>query len=676
MSPTRSRARREPRRCRSLNDTTAPTLTASWPVFPVGTTRTITFQATLDGTVLPNQIITNTAGLVWSSLPVGPGPRSVHNPASTERDGSGGVNDYFGSEPATVRVNNVAPTKTVTSTSEPHTVGNRVAVGEIVRYRIEVSAPEGSLPNLQIRDLLPNGMMYPQRRHRHVGAGLQRHAARLESTRAATLPLGLGAGPFGTAPWVNATAPMGVVPTFPLPDRGVGSSNSLTINSDVYQTDGDDPYFKLGDLVNADSDGDGEWVVIEFNALVANVAPSPRAAISPTSRQSLRQRVQPQPPVRHVTPPNPSSPTSARSPHPRAATPATPSTTPSPTATSPASTGRPPLTRRSSTCSRRPWFSSPPPSPSPSAVGVAGVANATAGNTVDVTIASVPPGGSVQIEYDAIIDTAIPPGGSIDNTANLGYTSLPGTSGTAPNPTGSTVPGLSGSSTGERQYTGSDGASISVTQVQLAKTIVATSEPTTGSGQFDPTITDLAIGETVTYHLTTTLHEGTTPQVVITDTLPVAPGVLSVVSTAVIFKGANLHASSAPAAPLPDPVITVTDNRPAGGDTYPDQVVFDFGSVLNTPDGAVNADDTVIVEVVARVVDIPANTSGTTLVNAATLNFGAGLVNATDVPIEVVEPQLTINKSANPTSGDAGDTIRFTVTVAHDAMLRPPTPST
>ena len=34
---------------------------------------------------------------------------------------------------------------------------------------------------------------------------------------------------------------------------------------------GDDPWFHFGDLVNADDDGDREYVIVEFNALTVNI---------------------------------------------------------------------------------------------------------------------------------------------------------------------------------------------------------------------------------------------------------------------------------------------------------------------------------------------------------------------------------------------------------------------
>jgi hypothetical protein len=85
----------------------------------------ITVRGTLSNAAMPGAAITNTAFLRWASLDGTPGQRSTHNTASTERtgdDGPGGaLNDYAGSDTATVTI--VAPTlaKRIVATSEAHT---------------------------------------------------------------------------------------------------------------------------------------------------------------------------------------------------------------------------------------------------------------------------------------------------------------------------------------------------------------------------------------------------------------------------------------------------------------------------------------------------------------------------------------------------------------------------
>ena len=79
-------------------------------------------------------------------------------------------------------------------------------------------------------------------------------------------------------------------------------------------------------------------------------------------------------------------------------------------------------------------------------------------------------------------------------------------------------------------YSAADLDTVETRPVQLLKTIASTSLAETGAGQHDPAREDLQIGEEITYTLTVTLPEGTTP-LIVTDQLPTAAGVLSLVGT-------------------------------------------------------------------------------------------------------------------------------------------------
>jgi LPXTG-site transpeptidase (sortase) family protein len=64
------------------DDTSAPTLKVSWPVFKIGEKAKITFDAIYKG---PGKVI-NVARVQWASLMIDPkGPQSPYNPTSTER---------------------------------------------------------------------------------------------------------------------------------------------------------------------------------------------------------------------------------------------------------------------------------------------------------------------------------------------------------------------------------------------------------------------------------------------------------------------------------------------------------------------------------------------------------------------------------------------------------------
>ena len=82
-------------------------INATWTTFPLGSTSTITFSATVATTATPGQVVTNTASTTHSSLPGSPGQVSPLNTFAYERTGNpadpgGAANTYAASDPATV----------------------------------------------------------------------------------------------------------------------------------------------------------------------------------------------------------------------------------------------------------------------------------------------------------------------------------------------------------------------------------------------------------------------------------------------------------------------------------------------------------------------------------------------------------------------------------------------
>jgi uncharacterized repeat protein (TIGR01451 family)/fimbrial isopeptide formation D2 family protein len=82
-------------------------INATWATFPLGSTSTITFSATVAATATPGQVVSNTASTTHTSLPGAPGQLSSYNTVSYERTGNpadpgGAANTYAASDPATV----------------------------------------------------------------------------------------------------------------------------------------------------------------------------------------------------------------------------------------------------------------------------------------------------------------------------------------------------------------------------------------------------------------------------------------------------------------------------------------------------------------------------------------------------------------------------------------------
>lgn len=267
-----------------------------------------------------------------------------------------------------------------------------------------------------------------------------------------------------------------------------------------------------------------------------------------------------------------------------------------------------------------------------------GVTLGVAGNTITATVALLMPGESFTISYQARILDSTAYNSALPNHADLGYDAFAGPGGRADGASANAAIFLQGNGT-------------------VVKTVIATSNPNSGSGAFDPGVTDLTIGEEVTLRLTAVLAEGTT-HVVITDRLPSGPnGVLELISIAPPVLGANVIAEN----PNPTPTLIDTD-----GDGLVDSFRFDFGQVTVLGDNVIDVRDTISIDVTARVPDDPRNISGARLDAPVLLDFGTGTAIAT-VPLDIVEPRLVVDKIALTPDRFLGQIASYEIRVFHAA---------
>ncbi|MEM7213029.1 MAG: isopeptide-forming domain-containing fimbrial protein, partial [Pseudomonadota bacterium] len=242
--------------------------------------------------------------------------------------------------------------------------------------------------------------------------------------------------------------------------------------------------------------------------------------------------------------------------------------------------------------------------------------------TIEIVLDELATGDTLIIEYRATIPDDVAPGLELINTADLTYDSLP----TDDDPN-------------ERDYSISDDAETLTRAPELTKTIIDTT--------FDETVgNDLAIGEEVTFEIRALIPEGTAP-ITITDTLPTTPGTLTFLSAVVTEIGTDIAGSSA----LP---VGATAS-PVGG-----VISFDFGTIINMPDSD-DLGEEIVIQVTARVEDLPANESGDILTNQAQIIFGPNAddtVNA-EASVHIVEPDLSIAKSGPAGPVDAGDRLTY-----------------
>ncbi|TWU59988.1 Serine-aspartate repeat-containing protein D precursor [Rubripirellula tenax] len=579
---------------------------------------------------------------------------------------------------ASVTTKNVAATKSIVTTSEALTTFEsgieRVTIGEIVRYRISVELPEGSITNMQIRDVLPAGLTF-------IDDGTATLAF-VSDSGTITSSTQSGAG--------LASTSSSVVPTYQLTDSAI--SISASVNNDNYQT-GSDVYFKLGDVTNAESDANAEYVIVEFNALVDNNSIS--AANRNDAGELLYNDVyvytggtllydlpNGNRPVLSVVEPlitnvNKTADVTMGD----AGDTVTYTITFTPTSNVDNSDAFD--VRLLDTIPGKMTFGSI------TSVTVGGVAatptNNSAGNTIDLTFARVNEGQTVSITYTATINASVNPNEVLTNTASVTYSSLPGALGTGANATGSSLASLSGVNTnngagetgstiysptsgsfrGERNgsggttgnpndYADTDPHSVTIDGVtSVTKTLISTEFVDAFNGA-----SDVVIGELVTYEIVVTFPEGTIPSAQVVDTLDSGLAYVGMVSSSV--NDLSFSGSLTP---------TVTgDGR---------IVTWNLGSVSDT-NLSNDTDGTVTLRYQAVVLNVAGNQTSTALDNSATFTWGgnpatAVTVDAADVtvvePVIAINTGITVNGNVGQANGDAGDTIRYTITLANSGPV-------
>lgn len=632
-----------------VNNSSAGTVSYDIGTIPAGGSVTVTYSATINASVTPGQTITNTATATTTSLPGTNGTTSnptgssnVGTPGANdgERTGSGvAPNDLRNTAQSTVTIQPIVPVKTIVATSEASTSGSNVVVGEIVRYRLQVQVPESdTITNFALNDALPAGLTF-------LNDGTA-YVALVGNTGGLTSSTLAGAGLFVSG---NESTVTGITPTFALPSGAI-SGGPFGSGTDVV--------FNLGTIDNADRDGDQEFVVIEFNALVDNsVAGNNQAGnVRGNTFFASLNGVQ-------------SGASSAAA----NVTVVEPSITNLTKGVSSASGDAGDTVTYTVTYSNTgatafdAWLTDTIPAfmtfnPGSVSVtlggGAVGTTDSSAGSLLDVTIDSIPTGGTVTITYTATLNANVKPAQVITNAAQLVYSSLPG-SGTIGNPTGSNTPGAAGSSTGERNgsgglndYAAATSTNITVPNGSIIKAITSTSiAATTGN--------NVNVGETITYTLSVTLPEGSSPTTLVVDTLPA--GLSYVVGSASLdttdFNGTASLVSAVAAG---------------------NNVTFTLGTVTVANDND-SATDTFTISFTALVQNVVGNDGllpgQTSLPNSATLQVNGGAVQTSNtVTATVIEPQLQITKTLlNPdTTVDAGTVMDYQVVIQHTAASSGP----
>src|SRR5699024_9142815 len=223
-----------------------------------------------------------------------------------------------------------------------------------------------------------------------------------------------------------------------------------------------------------------------------------------------------------------------------------------------------------------------------------------------------------------------------------------------------------------------DSTTVESANIAQQKYFVASSEPVTSDASSPPRAT---IGEIVRYRLVVRIPEGEIAQMSLEDNLPSGLTFLDDGTTTAAFVSASAPGLSSSTLAVPNLPGTAADpgsvassaitfglpagaisGSPFGNGSNP---IFAFGDVTNA--NSDNNDAWLVVEFNALVNNSSAgnNTSGDNRDNSfTTLSAGSPLAGSSNnTRIRIAEPAIGVTKSASPGTGQAGDTISFTLDV-------------
>lgn len=604
---------------------------------PAGCAVTATYTATLDVTVNPSEVLTNTANLSYTSLP---GPQGTtgnitgsNTPGTSgtdtgERDGSDGAriwNDYHLQSIASVTVPAVARAKTLVDT-EVNITGNnntQATLGEIVTYQLVITVPEGTTPNLQVVDTLGLNMAVTD----VCVSGYPAAASPISASAALTTSL---AGGFADA----------------CNDGTLITSNPMI--SAFGGTNGRRITWQLGTITNTDTiNANPETITITYQAVMLNEAANQAGTTRSNSAVVSWTGIALGAVTTNV-----------------GIVEATVNTGKSVSA-GPYDAGDKvtyTITLTNPAAGSTNAFDTTLNDPLSAYISAASITGVSGGGfaPLDFSVTGCPgacvlqnaaPAGIdipantvVTIILDATLSATVPAGQIVGNTATTHWTSLNGVVGDR-----STY----NTNSEERDGTGGllGGGALNDYRTQGAVNLTVVT-PTIAKQA--PIPTRYGIGATVTYPIQVTLPEGVTRSLRVIDQVPAG----------MIYVTSSVDASSFAGTVTTSP--TISPASPADGD----DITFTFGDTTTTDDNN-GTNNSFILNVTLRVLDVPANQIGTTLTNGAVLryinpNTGADApdVSGGTQAITVAEPRIVTTKDTVPTpltGVEAGDVLTYRV---------------
>ncbi|MCB9809775.1 DUF11 domain-containing protein [Candidatus Peribacteria bacterium] len=238
----------------------------------------------------------------------------------------------------------------------------------------------------------------------------------------------------------------------------------------------------------------------------------------------------------------------------------------------------------------------------------------------------------ITIAFYAQFTAEVRPATQVTNTATLTATTLPEDSPDA------------------RTISVSDHHNFTIEPITIEKYVANTSNGDTGTSAYTPTLTDLALGEEVTYHIPITVPESTMTAFTVVDTLP---PFLEALGGEIVSTDGITHTMTAP---------TLEDSN---GDGTLDRVIFALGTVRN--DVADDDTETLLLSVTARLLPVEGVPAGRALTNTVTATYSENPhpPYTASAVVEPLIPTLRLEKTASPLLALPGEDVTYTLTVTN-----------
>ena len=260
-------------------------------------------------------------------------------------------------------------------------------------------------------------------------------------------------------------------------------------------------------------------------------------------------------------------------------------------------------------------------------------------------------GSTVEVTYDVLVLNDVLAGQTLTNSTSTQWAGLNGVN--AEERDGSNSPA-------ENDYfTGPATTSLTTPDNNLLSKSRLTD--TYGAGD-----SDSRIGDIVEYEIRLTLQEGTTPDVIVTDTLPQGLAFESIVSIHGDTSAPYIASTPFTYSNIGSPTLA---GDPASG---PSTLTWNIGDIVNAGDNNAANNDLIIVYRARLLNTVFTQTPSIVLTNDAGFSYtnASGIVNLTSSsPITLLQPQLTVNTSVVAAGGDtvliAGELVTYTVDITN-----------